>query len=193
MHGSRPKKIFRRSEIRRIIGNYVLECMHLLYVLEKQMREPGLNWEKKTKLSQEKSVPVLLELKLIDDSAIPTDNPKKHAAINLITWVITPPILCKALHKIGRKAFLFSDSHQISEMTAATYSFMAPSKKNGDEKQWQTDGFERIQSHKHKDLYLLLPNNWIKYRQRSWSGNHYAIEYNSNRLKNLYLFNISLV
>jgi hypothetical protein len=60
---------------------------------------------------------------------------------------------------IGRKAFLFAGSHQAAEMTAAMYSFMATCKKNGvDEQQWLTDVFERIQSHKHKDLYQLLPN-----------------------------------
>ncbi|MEQ8553906.1 MAG: transposase domain-containing protein [Cyclobacteriaceae bacterium] len=29
--------------------------------------------------------------------------------------------------------------------------------------EWLTDVFERIQSHKQKDLYQLLPNNWGKY------------------------------
>ena len=75
------------------------------------------------------------------------------------------PMLCKALHNIGRKAFLFAGSHQAAEMTAAMYSFMATCKKNGvDEQRWLTDVFERIQSHKHKDLYQLLPNNWEKFR-----------------------------
>ncbi|WP_035333732.1 IS66 family transposase [Dyadobacter crusticola] len=41
----------------------MLERMQLLYALEKQMREDRLNWEEKTKLRQEESVPVLLELK----------------------------------------------------------------------------------------------------------------------------------
>ncbi|WP_409021365.1 transposase domain-containing protein [Dyadobacter sp. CY261] len=59
---------------------------------------------------------------------------------------------------IGRKAFLFAGSHQAAEMTAAMYSFMATCKKNGvDEQQWLTDVLERIQSHKHKNLYQLLP------------------------------------
>ncbi|WP_374755851.1 transposase domain-containing protein [Dyadobacter luteus] len=54
---------------------------------------------------------------------------------------------------------LFAGSHQAAEMTAAMYSFMATCKKNGvDEQQWLTDVFERIQSHKQKDLYQLPPN-----------------------------------
>ncbi|WP_084165805.1 transposase domain-containing protein [Dyadobacter crusticola] len=69
---------------------------------------------------------------------------------------------------IGRNAFLFAGSHQAAEMTAAMYSFMATCKKNGiDEKEWLKDVFERIQSHKHKELYKLLPNNWIKFRNQN--------------------------
>ena len=50
-------------------------------------------------------------------------------------------------------------------MTAAMYSLMATCKKNGvDEFEWLTDVFERIQDHKQKDLYQLLPNNWKKYK-----------------------------
>jgi hypothetical protein len=51
-------------------------------------------------------------------------------------------------------------------MTAAMYSFTATCKKNGvDEFEWLKDVFERIQSHRQKDLYQLLPNNWKKYRK----------------------------
>lgn len=50
---------------------------------------------------------------------------------------------------------------------------MATSKKNGvDQQQWLTDVFERIQSHKHKDLYQLLPDNWIEFQNQK--GNHQA-------------------
>lgn len=44
-------------------STYVLERMQVLYTLEQQMREEKLDWEEKTKLRQEKSVPILLELK----------------------------------------------------------------------------------------------------------------------------------
>ncbi|WP_215241205.1 transposase domain-containing protein [Dyadobacter helix] len=44
---------------------------------------------------------------------------------------------------------------------------MATCMKNGiDEHQWLTGVLERIQSHKHKYLYQLLPNSWSKYRQQ---------------------------
>ncbi|WP_229239788.1 IS66 family transposase [Echinicola soli] len=68
---------------------------------------------------------------------------------------------------IGRKAFLFAGSHQAVEMTAAMYSFMASCKKNNvNEFEWLKDVFERIQSHKQKDLYQLLPSNWVQYRPK---------------------------
>jgi hypothetical protein len=66
---------------------------------------------------------------------------------------------------IGRKNYLFAGSHNAAEMTAAMYSFRATCKKNNvNELEWLKEVFERIQSHKQKDLYQLLPNNWLKYK-----------------------------
>lgn len=167
-------------------ATYVLERMQLLYVLEKQMREEGVDWEERTKLRQEKSVPVLLELKEWMSQQLPLIIPKsplgQAIAYSLPRW---EGLSAYALHgqieidnnlaenvirplAIGRKAFLFAGSHQAAEMTAAMYSFMATCKKNGvDEQEWLKDVFERIQSHKHKELYQLLPNNWIKFRNQN--------------------------
>ncbi|WP_409012678.1 transposase domain-containing protein [Dyadobacter sp. 3J3] len=36
-----------------------------------------------------------------------------------------------------------------------------------DEQEWLKDVFERIQSHKQKDLYQLLPNTWLEYRNQN--------------------------
>jgi transposase len=164
-------------------STYVLERMQVLYALEQQMREEKLDWDEKTKLRQAKSAPVLLELKEWMTQQLPLVIPKsplgQAIAYSLPRW---EGLSAYALHgqieidnnlaenairpiAIGRKAFLFAGSHQAAEMTAAMYSFMATCKKNGvDEQQWLTDVFERIQSHKHKDLYQLLPNNWEKFR-----------------------------
>ena len=66
---------------------------------------------------------------------------------------------------IGRKNYLFAGSHNAAEMTAAMYSFMATCKKNKvNELESLNDVFDRIQSHKQKDLYQLMPNNWKKYK-----------------------------
>jgi transposase len=68
---------------------------------------------------------------------------------------------------VGRKAYLFVGSHQAAEMTAAMYSFMESCKNNKiKEFNWLKDVFERIQSHKQKDLYQLLQSNWEGYRPK---------------------------
>lgn len=165
-------------------ANHVLERMQQLYILEEEMRQQHLDWESKTRLRQEKAVPILFELKHWMSEQLPLVMPKsplgQAIAYALPRW---EGLSAYALHgqieidnnlaenairplAIGRKAFLFAGSHQAAEMTAAIYSFMATCKKNGvDEQQWLTDVLERIQSHKHKDLYQLLPNNWSKYRR----------------------------
>ena len=68
---------------------------------------------------------------------------------------------------IGRKNYLFAGSHDAAEITAAMYSFMATCKKhNVNELEWLNDVLNKIQSHKHKDLYQLLPNNWNKFKNQ---------------------------
>src|SRR5690606_8622813 len=86
----------------------------------------------------------------------------KHGQIEIDNNLIENSIRPLA---IGRKNYLFAGSHQAAEMTAAMYSFMACCKRNNvDENKWLKDVFERIQNHKQKDLYQLLPNNWEKYK-----------------------------
>jgi transposase len=172
-------------------STYVLERMQVLYDIEQQMREEKLDWEEKIKLRQKKSAPVLLGLKEWMTEQLPVLIPKsplgQAIAYTLPRW---EGLSAYALHgqieidraanrnnlaenairplAIGRKALLFAGSRQAAEMTAAMYSFLATCKKNGvDEQQWLTDVFERIESHKHKDLYQLLPNKWIKYRKQN--------------------------
>ena len=68
---------------------------------------------------------------------------------------------------IGRKNYLFVESHKAAEMTAAIYSFIGSCKNNNiNEFEWLKDVFERIQSHKQKDLYQLLPSNLQEYRPK---------------------------
>jgi len=164
-------------------ASYVLERMQVLYVLEQQMRDQGLDWEQRTVLRQEKAVPVLEELGTWMDGQMMQVRPSgplgmaiaytkarwaglsayaMHGQIEIDNNLVENSIRPLA---IGRKNYLFAGSHQAAEMTAAMYSFMATCKKNGvNEFEWLKDVFQRIQSHKQKDLYQLLPNNWEKYR-----------------------------
>ncbi len=166
-------------------ATYVLERMQVLYALEQQMRDGGLDWEERTLLRQEKAVPVLEELgKWLDREIMvttPTSPLGKAVAYSKARWA---GLSAYAMHgqieidnnlvensirplAITRKNFLFCGSHQAAEMAAGMLSFMSTCKRNGvNEFEWMKDVFERIQSHKQKDLYQLLPNNWKKYRPK---------------------------
>ena len=165
-------------------ASFVLEKMQILYVLEEDMRQQSLSLGKKeTELRQQKAAPVLEELEKWMDAQLPQVRPTsplgkalaytrprwkglsaytKHGQIEIDNNLVENSIRSLA---IGRKNYLFAGSHQAAEMTAAMYSFMATCKKNNvNELEWLKDVFERIQSHKQKDLYQLLPNNWEKYK-----------------------------
>jgi len=161
----------------------MLALMGQLYKLEQNMRDEGLSWQQRTEQRQQKAVPVLEEIKKWMEEHIHTVLPKsplgqaiaytlprwkglcayaQHGQIEIDNNLVENAIRPLA---IGRKNYLFAGSHDAANMTAAMYSFMATCKKNGvNELEWLTDVFERIQSHKQKDLYQLLPNNWEKYK-----------------------------
>lgn len=166
-------------------ATYVLGRMQVLYALEQQMRDGGMTWEERTLLRQEKAVPILEELgKWLDKEILvtaPSSPLGKAIAYSKARWA---GLSAYALHgqieidnnlvensirplAITRKNFLFCGSHKAAEMAAGMLSFMSTCKRNGvNEFEWMKDVFARIQSHKQKDLYQLLPNNWKKYRPK---------------------------
>lgn len=161
-----------------------LELIGQLYKLEQDFREEGLTWEQRTERRQQEAIPLLDKIKDWMNEHIHTVLPKsplgqaiaytlprwsglsaytEHGQIEIDNNLVENTIRPLA---VGRKNYLFAGSHNAAEMTAAMYSFMATCKKNKvDELEWLTDVFERIQSHKYKDLYQLLPNNWLKYKE----------------------------
>lgn len=161
----------------------VLELMGQLYKMEQGMRDAGLSWEQRTEKRQQEAVPVLKQIeewmKEHIDKVLPKSPLGQAIAYTLSRWKglcayaqhgqieIDNNLVENAIRPlaVGRKNYLFAGSHDAAVMTAAMYSFMATCKKNGiNELEWLTDVFERIQSHKQKDLYQLLPNNWEKYK-----------------------------
>jgi transposase len=164
-------------------ANEVLNMMQLLYKLEKEMRDEGISWEERTERRQQEAVPILEQIEAWLKENICEVLPKSPLG-QAITYTLPrwKGLSAYAQHgqieidnnwvenairplAIGRKNYLFAGSHTAAEMTAAMYSFMATCKKNNvDEMEWLSDVFQRIQSHKHKDLYQLLPNNWKKYK-----------------------------
>lgn len=161
----------------------VLTLMQKLYLLEKNMRDANLDTEQRTERRQEEAVPVLEDigqwLKENSCTVLPKSPLGQAISYALPRWVglsayakhgqieIDNNLVENAIRPlaIGRKNYLFAGSHDAAEMTAAMYSFMSTCKKNGvNEMEWLTDVMDRIQDHKHKDLYQLLPNNWEKYK-----------------------------
>lgn len=164
-------------------ANYVLDEMQLLYALEQRMREQELDWEQRTEERKKHARPVLdrLEKWLKENQYRYRPKSPMGTAIDytLPRWTglsayelhgqmeIDNNLIENAVRPlaIGRKAFLFAGSHQAAEMAAGMYSFMASCKKNKiNEFEWLKDVFERIQSHKQKDLHQLLPSNWKLHR-----------------------------
>lgn len=164
-------------------ANYVLDEMQQLYALEQRMREQNLDWEQRTQERKKEARPVLdrLEnwLKENQYKYRPKSPMGKAIDYTLPRWTgLSAYVLHGQMEidnnwienavrplAIGRKAFLFAGSHQAAEMAAGMYSFMASCKKNNiNEFAWLKDVFERIQSHKQKDLYQLLPSNWEKHK-----------------------------
>lgn len=166
-------------------ANYVLDEIQKLYLLEAKMRDEAMGWQQRTALRKEHAEPILENLgKWLEEKqySYRTKSPMGQAiAYAHKRWA---GLSAYALHgqmeidnnlvenavrplAVGRKAYLFAGSHQAAEMAAAMYSFMASCKKNKiNEFDWLKDVFERIQSHKQKDLYQLLPSNWEEYRPK---------------------------
>ncbi len=165
-------------------ANYVIDEIRKLYLLEEKMREKSLDWKQKTELRQEHATPILTSLgKWLEDNLYKYRPQSPMGKAIDYTYKRWAGLSAYALHgqmeidnnlvenavrplAIGRKAYLFAGSHQAAEMTAAMYSLMASCKVNKiNEFDWLKDVFERIQSHKQKDLYQLLPSNWQQYQK----------------------------
>jgi hypothetical protein len=159
-------------------ASYVLDEMQLLYVLEQRMREEKLDWEKRTEERKTLARPVLdrMEKWMKENQYKYRPNSPMGKAIDytLPRWAVLTAYVHHGQMEIdnylignvvrplaiGRKNFLFCRSHQAAQIAARMYSFMASCKKNKiNEFERLKDVLERIQSHKQKDLYQLLPSN----------------------------------
>jgi transposase len=165
--------------------NYVLDEIQKLYLLEGQMRDEAMGWEQRTQLRKKHAEPILESLgKWLEEGqySYRLKSPMGKALAYAYTrWSGLGAYLLHGQMEIdnnpvenavrqlavGRKAYLFAGSHQDAEMNEAMYSFMASCKKNNiNEFDWLKGVFERIQSHKQKDLYQLLPSNREEYRPK---------------------------
>ena len=70
-------------------------------------------------------------------------------------------MLCKALHNLGRKNFLFAGSHKGAERLAMIYSLIGTCNMNNiNPYEWLKDVIGKINGTQMSKVQQLLPHNW---------------------------------
>ena len=75
-------------------------------------------------------------------------------------------MLCKALHKVGRKNYMFQGNEQGARRAAVLYSLLETAKNNDlDPYEWIKDVYTRIPTHPISKINELLPTAWKQLKQ----------------------------
>ncbi|MDP1870228.1 MAG: IS66 family transposase [Gallionella sp.] len=162
-----------------------LTLIKLLYQVEENARDRGLNAEQRLELRLKESKPIfdtLGEWLLTEyDKTTPASAIGKaikyalnrwknmvlffangHIEIdnNLVENIIRPAA-------IGRKNYLFAGSHEAAQRTAMLYTFFAACKHNNiNPEVWINDVLNRINDYKASRLEELMPQNWKPYTDK---------------------------
>jgi transposase len=162
-------------------AQHVIELLQKVYEVEREIKLNALTEQEILALRNERSLPVLTEIKLWLDDHLYSVTPQSplgkaigymhsrwenltryldHAFLqidnNLVENAIRPTVL-------GRKNYLFSGSHEAAQRSAMFYSFIGSCKMNNiNPEEWLADVLEKISDTKTSQLSLLLPNNWKK-------------------------------
>ena len=157
-------------------ASHVLTEMQKVYAVEREARDSGLSHEQRLKLRQEKSVPILADLKswmienykaIVPKSPIGqalhyclerwdklvlfTANGKLEIDNNLVENAIRPVA-------VGRKNYLFAGSHNGAQRAAMLYSFLGTCKINDiNPFEWLRATLDRIPNHPVNKISELLP------------------------------------
>lgn len=155
---------------------WMLDKLQELYEIEKIAREQKFTHEQRLAVRQEKSVPILNQIKIwltenqlqvLPKSPIGKATSYMHQRWdklilfasdgmleidnNLVENAIRPVAL-------GRKNYLFAGSHEAARRAGIVYSFIACCKKNNiDPYSWLTETLQKISDTKTSELYKLLP------------------------------------
>jgi transposase len=161
----------------------VLTWIQQLYAVERYAKEEALTPDEIYALRQEKSKPVLDEMKawLTDLAGNPMILKKSPigAALNYVLplwdrlstyvkdgrYLVDNNPIENAIRPLvlGRKNYLFAGSHEGAKRLAMIYSFTGSCKLAGINPQsWFTDVLTRIQDAKQSELVNLLPNRWVE-------------------------------
>ena len=157
-------------------ASFALTEIQKLYALERQAKLDALSWEQRYSLRQEKSVPILKELKTWmlenykavlpkstigqalhyslerwDKLMLYTADGKLEIDNNLVENAIRPVA-------IGRKNYLFAGSHNGARRAAMLYSFLGTCKINDvNPFEWLRDVLSKIPTAPVNNLGVLLP------------------------------------
>lgn len=173
-HGRRKFDEAKDNDLAR--ASHVLTEMQRVYAVEQEARESELSHEQRLKLRQEKSVPILKELKswMIENykAVVPkspigqalhyclerwdklilyTTNGKLEIDNNLVENAIRPVA-------VGRKNYLFAGSHHGAQRAAMLYSFLGTCKINDiNPFEWLRSTLDQIPTHPVDRISELLP------------------------------------
>lgn len=160
-------------------ATYALDQIQQLYAIERYAKLKQLDTDQRTTLRQDQSVPILLHLKgwLKDNyvQVLPQSAIGKAIAYSLQRWdklmfyandgqlnIDNNPVENSIRPvAIGRKNYLFCESHEAAQRSAMPYSLVSSCKLHGiNPINWLTDVIARIQNHSIKNIGELLPSNW---------------------------------
>ena len=157
-------------------ASYVLAEMQKVYAIEREARESKLSYDERLKLRQERSVPILKELRswMIENykAVVPkspigqalhyclerwdklvifTTNGKLEIDNNMVENAIRPVA-------VGRKNYLFAGSHNGAQRAAMLYSFLGTCKINDiNPFEWLQSTLDRMPNHPVNKISELLP------------------------------------
>ena len=173
------RMFFEAKDNDKVIAEYALEKIRLLYTIERKVKEQQHDVEQILQLRQRESVPILESLgswmkesylKVLPKSAI-----GKALGYSIARW---PQLMLYATDgklnidnnpvensirpvAIGRKNYLFAGSHEAAKRSAMLYSLMGTCKLHGiNPFIWLRDVLQRINNHPINKIQELLPHNW---------------------------------
>lgn len=173
------RMFFEAKDNDKVIAEYALEQIGLLYNIERKAKEQQLDAEQILQLRQTEAVPVLESLgkwmketylKVLPKSAI-----GKALGYSISRWrelmlyatdgklnIDNNPVENQVRPvAIGRKNYLFAGSHEAAKRSAMLYSLMGTCKLHGiNPFIWLRDVLQRIASHPINKIEDLLPHNW---------------------------------
>jgi transposase len=157
-------------------AEYALEKFKALYMIERKARECELDCNERKKLREEKSLPILNEMKewLINNKPEVAPKSPIGVAINYTlklwnrlvrytgdgNWEIDNNLVENSIRPIalGRKNYLFAGSHEAARQAAMIYSFLGTCKINEVEPFiWLKNLLSRMPDHSIQKLEELLP------------------------------------